>query len=192
MELNQIAEVRAGHPFRGSIQENLKGNGYVIQIRDQDSTGSIDWEGLIQTEIKGRKEPEWLRENDIVFTARGNRNLASVVPKLKHPTVCSPHYFQVRVRDESSVLPEFLAWQINHTLVQRYYEQSAEGSAQASIRRTVLEKTPLSIPSLRKQKQILEMFKLAEKEREILQKLIDLRRSEVNTIAKKILTTPNY
>ncbi|GAM72614.1 hypothetical protein JCM19236_4895 [Vibrio sp. JCM 19236] len=188
IKLEQVAEIRAGHPFRGSINEDLSGNGCVIQIRDQSIDGNIAWESLTKTEIKGRKEPEWLKEDDVVFSARGNRNLASVVPLLETPTVCSPHYFQIRTFKEAPILPEFLAWQLNQATVQRYFEQSAEGSVQSSIRRAVLEKTPLSVPSIKKQKQILNMIKAADREKEIYQKLIDLRRSEVNTVAKHILT----
>lgn len=191
-ELMQIAEIRAGHPFRGAIKESTNGNGYVIQIRDQSEDGQIVWEQLITAEVTGRKEPEWLMPEDIIFSARGVKNVASVIHsselnKLDCPVVCAPHYFQIRVNNEIEILPEFLAWQLNQSVAQRYFQQSAEGSAQVSIRRSVLEQTPIILPSLEKQEKLIKLAESAKREKQIYQKLIELRMVELNEISKQIL-----
>lgn len=186
LQLQDIAEIRAGHPFRGSIKESEEGNGYVIQVRDQDEKGAILWNNLVKTEVTGRKEPEWLQQGDIIFAARGGRNLATCISKIDEPTVCSPHFFQLRVNSEK-VLPEFLAWQLNQTLVQRYFLQSAEGSVQVSIKRSVLDQTPISIPSLEKQKVLLKLVRKAEQEKQAYQRLIELRHKELDSIATQML-----
>lgn len=186
LKLQDIAEIRAGHPFRGSIKESEEGNGYVIQVRDQDEQGLIQWDSLVKAEVTGRKEPEWLQKGDIIFAARGGRNLASHIENLDKPTVCSPHFFQLRINSDK-VLPEFLAWQINQSLVQRYLLQSAEGSAQVSIKRAVLEQTPISIPSLEKQRVLMKLVKCAEQEKQAYQRLIELRHIELDSIATQML-----
>lgn len=190
--LDQIAEIRAGHPFRGAIKESIDGNGYVIQIRDQDEYGLITWDQVVKAQVVGRKEPEWLVPGDIVFAARGVRNLASVVreddiAKQDAPVICSPHYFQLRINNYAGLLPEFLAWQLNQTDAQRYFQQSAEGSAQVSIRRNILEKTPIMLPSLRKQERMIKLAEIAMRERNIYQQLIELRRLEMDSVARQLL-----
>ncbi len=185
--LEQIAVIRAGHPFRGAINESLEGNGYVIQTRDQNDEGDINWEQLVLADVAGRKEPEWLKPNDIVFAARGARNLASVVPDTKKSIVCSPHYFQIRVTDSTLIQPEFLAWQLNQSVAQRYFLQSAEGTAQVSIRRSVLDNTPIIIPPLATQQRMVKMAQHAKQEKQIYQRLIELRHLELDAIGQQIL-----
>ncbi|KPZ71257.1 EcoKI restriction-modification system protein HsdS [Shewanella sp. P1-14-1] len=184
--LDEVAVIKAGHPFRGSIKESEQGNGYVIQTRDQNADGQIYWEKLTLTDVVGRKDPDWLVENDIIFTARGARNLASVMPDISKPIVCSPHYFQIRV-NSANLLPEFLGWQLNQVEAQRYFQQSAEGSAQVSIRRNVLDKTPITIPPLETQYQVLNIVKNEQRQRQIYQKLIELKRLELDAITQSIL-----
>ncbi|MCH4296128.1 restriction endonuclease subunit S [Shewanella sp. 3B26] len=191
--LENVAEIRAGHPFRGAIHASKKGNGYVIQIRDQDEEGKITWGGLTRAEVSGRNEPEWLSAGDIVFAARGLRNLATEIPaakleRLEYPVVCSPHYFQIRINEGTPLLPEFLAWQLNQAFAQKYFQQSAVGSAQVSIRRTVLAQTPITLPEIETQQRVVHLSKMAAREEKIYQQLIELRRLEMSAIAKQILT----
>jgi hypothetical protein len=190
--LKDVADVRAGHPFRGAIKESLDGNGYVIQIRDQAEDGLIDWNSLVITDVTGRKEPEWLMPNDVIFSARGLKHVASVIHSdelLNKPlrVVSAPHYFQMRIRDEQHILPEFLAWQLNQVVAQRYFQQSAEGSAQVSIRRTVLENTPITVPSVMQQQHVVSFAACAHREKIIYEKLIELRRLEMEEISNQVL-----
>ena len=190
IKLNEIASIRAGHPFRGAIKGSDDGNGYVIQTRDQSEYGAIDWSELVCTQITGRNEPEWLKPGDIIFSARGLRNLASCIPELDKPTVCSPHYFVISVQSHC-VMPEFLAWQLNQPIAQRYFQQSAEGSAQRTIRRAILESTPISVPSIEMQERMMKMVQAVEREEIIYKELIDLRQSELQAIAQRILSGKN-
>ena len=189
--LSQIADIRAGHPFRRSVQENELGNGCVVQVRDMNDDGLIVWENLVQTMVEGRKAPDWLTSGDIVFSARGSRNFASVVPDLASildkPVVCGPHFFRLKVKDPTNVLPSFLSWQLNQKASQRYLRIAAQGSAQVSISRAHLEAIPLSIPTLKKQEAIVALSNLAAKEKQLLESLVVNRRREIDALAKEIL-----
>lgn len=192
VRLKEIAEIRSGHPFRGSIEKSLDGNGYVIQTRDQTQDGQINWSKLEPALVAGRKEPEWLQAGDLIFAARGIRNLASLITandlnKLALPVICSPHYFQIRLNTKIALLPEFLTWQLNQQVAQRYFQQFAEGSIQVSIRRSLLEQVPITIVPLETQQKIVELNRKAHKEAEIYQALIELRRMEMQAIANHIL-----
>lgn len=188
--LSDIAIVKAGHPFRGKIPEEMEGNAYVVQIRDIDNDGIIHWHQLILTNITGRKSPDWLQKGDVLFAARGERNLAGFVGVIDRPTVCAPHYFLIKVTDKS-VLPEFIAWQLNQDGAQRYFANSAEGSAQTSIRRAVLEATPLVIPNIEKQNIIVEFDNKVKQEKHLLNALIDNRYKQMQGIAKELLDSGN-
>jgi len=185
--LTDIAIVKAGHPFRGKILEDTEASTYVVQIRDIDNDGYIHWQKLIRTNITGRKSPDWLKKGDVLFAARGARNAAAFVGDIEKPTVCAPHYFLIQVTDKN-ILPEFIAWQLNQENAQRYFANSAEGSSQMSIRRAVLEATPLVIPSIEKQKSIVGFDNKVKQEKRLLNDLIDNRAKQMQGIAKDLLS----
>lgn len=184
--LTDIAIVKAGHPFRGKILEDTEASTYVVQIRDIDNDGYIHWQQLIRTNITGRKSPDWLKKGDVLFAARGARHAAAYVGDIDKATVCAPHYFLIQVTDKS-VLPEFIAWQLNQENAQRYFANSAEGSAQMNIRRAVLEATPLVIPSIEKQIAIVGFDNKVKQEKRLLNDLIDNRAKQMQGIAKTLL-----
>lgn len=188
--LRDIAKVKAGHPFRGAIKEDPDGNGYTIQVNDVDVDGYIKWDKLRKTHIHGRKEPEWLEPGNVIFIARGLKLTAAAIGEAPKHAICSPHFFIIAVLD-TKVLPQFLAWQLNQTTVKRYFKKSAEGSFQVSIRRSVLEETPLIIPDLATQSKLVAIAACAFKEKQVLMQLIKNREQQLTTLAQNILNDRN-
>lgn len=186
ISLEQIASIQAGFPFRGSIAEVAGGSVRAVQMKDVDPERGIDWGGVIRTELPGRKEPDWLQPDDVLFVSRGNRFYAVCVDKPPGPAVCNPHFFHLRVKPEAGVLPRFLAWQINQPPFQRQLQQAAEGSSQLSIRRPVLEALSLNVPGLADQQRIVALADLARQERQTLHRLIRNREQQLEALAEKM------
>ncbi|WP_216819821.1 hypothetical protein [Zoogloea sp. LCSB751] len=177
-----MADVQAGHPFRGSVPFAENGNAYALQMRDLSPSGEVAWNGLLRTEVDASKPVQWLEAGDVVFVARGARNYAVCLREIPKPTVCSPNFFLVRVKTPA-LLPEFLAWQINRTPAQRYLASNAEGSDQLSIRRPVLEAMPLAVPPLSQQLLIIALAEEAVHEERQLQALIRNRQQQLDALA---------
>ncbi|MEJ6080173.1 restriction endonuclease subunit S [Vibrio sp. 1-Bac 57] len=186
MLLKEIANIKAGHPFRGAIKEDSEGNGFVIQVKNINGDSQVDWENLIKAHVSGRNEPEWLKTGDIVFVSRGPRITAAAIDTPVKQAVCSQHFFVINVTSEQ-VDPEFLAWQLNQLPVQNYFQQTAEGSAQVSIRRSVLEETPLAFPDLATQRKVMAVVKCALKEKQVHLKLIENRKQQLAAITQNLL-----
>lgn len=186
VKLSNIAEIRAGHPFRGSVPEDVSGSVSVIQIKDVDWAGVVKWEGLTKTSLVGRKEPDWIKSGDILFVARGAKIVAAYVDDVAVPCVCSQYFYLLRIKSPG-ILPEFVAWQINQHPAQTYLVKSAEGTAQVSVRRSMLEELSIVIPPINQQRIIVELAKSALRERELLESLISNREQELRVIAKKLL-----
>jgi len=180
--LKGMADVQAGHPFRGSVPAVKGGNAYALQMRDLNPSGVVAWDELVCTEIDARKPVQWLEPGDVVFVARGTRNYAVCLKEVPKPTVCSPNFFLVRI-NSPVLLPEFLAWQINRAPAQRYLASSAEGSDQLSIRRPVLEALPVSVPPLAQQRLIVSLAEAAVHEERQLQALINNRQKQLDALA---------
>lgn len=188
--LSNIASISAGHPFRGRIPESIEGDARVVQIRDINEYDQVIWNDLIHTNITGRKQPDWLQQGDILFSARGQRNRATLIDKTEENAVCAPHFFIIRVTSEL-IEPAFLAWQLNQLPAQKYFLKSSQGSAVASIPRSLIAATPLFIPSLDKQRSIMAMAAAHVKEKQTLQAMIANRDMQMQGIANDLLTASN-
>lgn len=188
MKLGDIAEIRLGYPFRGAIPEVLGGSVRVIQIRDVTRVGLNSCDDFVATEVEGRKEPDWVLDQDVLFVARGAHAYSALVTKPPARTVCSQHIYVIRVKAPESLLPAFLAWQLNQPPAQRYLRQSAEGSHQLSIRRTVLELTEIRIPPIKQQRAAVNLARVAEAECGAFQALIKNRERELAILAARLLT----
>lgn len=185
--LQEYAEVRAGHPFRGSVPETADGTALTVQMRDVNISQGVAWQSVARTNPGGRKKPDWLRAGDILFLARGARNFAVHLEQVPGAAVCSQYFFLIRLKHQQ-VLPAFLAWQINQSPAQEYLHRNAEGSDQLSIRRGILEALPMVIPSLERQQQILSFVHSVRREQHLFDQLRLNREREVQGIVANILS----
>jgi len=185
--LKHIATIRAGHAFRGKIEEIPTGNTRVIQMKDVDAERGIDWNGLVVTDLPGRKQPDWLKNGDLLFAARGNRNCALLLEDVPFDTVLSPHFFHLTVKREAKVLPGFLTWQINQEPIQQYLQKSSHGSMVQAIGRQVLEEMPLAIPPLEKQHAVMALNDVWHQERRVMAALTDNMQRTMTGIVRQML-----
>lgn len=186
VELAAAVRVRAGYPFRGSVEEAADGEALVVQMRDVDVDAGVNWPGVIRTYLAGRREPDWLQAGDVLFVSKGARFYAVCIDDPPGRAVCSPHFFHLQVAAGRPLLPAFLAWQINQPPFQRQVLQAAEGSSQLSIRRPVLESLTLSMPSLAVQQRIVELDELARQERRTIHRLIQNRERQLQALAEEL------
>lgn len=170
-----MAKINSGYPFRGKIPEVVNADAIVVQMKDVSPRKGVNWPACLKTRLAGRCTPDWLQIGDILFAARGSHNDAVLVSELPMPNllqaVAAPHFYVIRCVDQS-VLPQYLAWLLNQGPCQQYFEQQAEGSLTKSIRRSVLENTPIVIPPLKKQQAIIRLANTLQQEHDHLERLI--------------------
>lgn len=194
MWLKQIASINAGYPFRGRISETVGSGVVAVQMKDVSLTDGVRWSGCLETELTGKRKPDFLSAGDILVAARGSHNYAVLVDHALASTgkqaVAAPHFFLVRVKGNSpegrEILPEFIAWLLNQAPVQRHFEQNAEGTLTKSIRRSVLEDAPVVVPPLTKQKSIVDMAKTLREEHRVIKQLIDNSERMMGAIAYEL------
>ena len=188
MRLKDSASISAGYPFRGKIPEVQDSSIIVVQMKDASINTGIKWDECLETELTGKKKPEWLNPTDILVAARGNHYYAVQVGERGSnvQAIAAPHFFVVRI-NRFDVLPEYLTWLLNQSPCQKYLEQNAEGSMSKSIRRSVLEETPIAIPPLVKQKAIVEMVRALNREQKIIEQLLRNGEQMMSLIANDLL-----
>ena len=186
IQLSELVHLYIGFPFRGSIAESPVGTVRAVQMKDVSPEVSIDWGSVTRTDLAGRKSPDWLRGEDVLFVSRGSRFYAVCLDEPPTPAVCSPHFFHLRVKPGAHVMPAFLAWQINQPPFQRQLQQAAEGSNQLSIRRPVFESLSISTPPLAHQQGIVALADLARQERTVLNQLVRNREQQLQILAEQL------
>ncbi|WP_215764566.1 restriction endonuclease subunit S [Gluconobacter sp. P1D12_c] len=186
--LSDIAAVVAGHPFRGKIEPTEGAETAVVQMRDTSPSG-VDWTSCVRTEVAGRREPDWLRPGDILFPARGNVSQAVLIDESigSLQAVAAPHFFLLRV-SRPDVLPAWLAWWLNQEPAQRHLEQNGQSSTLVrNIARPVLEATPIMLPPLPRQQQIVGLASAMQREEELLHRLRQTSQQIMTGLARDLL-----
>ena len=170
MKLHEIAWVYAGYSFREVIEDT---GGYVgvVQMKNVHKNIGIQWNSIVHTDLRGRAKPNWLETGQVLFVARGNHNFAIFLEDVPRGTICSPHFYQIIVKDESLLNAKFLSWWINQRPAQKYLETFAEGSTTLSIRREILENLTVAIPPLAEQNDIILLDRSFQEERVIFEQL---------------------
>lgn len=172
----------AGHPLRSAVDDLPTGDTGVIQMRNVDPETGIDWLSVARVELPRARRIELLDSGDVIFSTRGARTYAVALDEVPFRAVCSPHFFVLRIRGPA-VVPEFLAWQINQAPAQEYLRREATGSRILNIRREVIERLEIVIPSRERQTAIVAFAEAAAREKRLLVGLIENRQQQINALA---------
>jgi restriction endonuclease S subunit len=148
------------------------GNGDVLYLQSKhfDEHGQISetlHPELNMTDISAK---HILNDGDILFSAKGTKNFASVYHINLGPAVASTSFFVIRLTT-SSIIPEYLAWYINTPKVIADLKSKAIGSSIPSISKQVLENLDIIFPDIAKQNLILKLNKLKLKEKMLSQEI---------------------
>lgn len=189
--LRALATIHPGYPFRGKLPLDANGNAFVVQYRhmiEGESIDDITGDSLDRVTLQGRKSPNYLLPSDILFMAKGTRNYAAVVSKVPANTVCTPNFYHIRINaDADFLIPEFLAWQINHDIAQRYFSTCSQGSVAPSITKSQLGKLPIVVPHIEQQKLMVNLANTANLEQKLLNQLIENRQRMIDAVGHELL-----
>jgi hypothetical protein len=180
MALSDIVEVRTGYPLREAAKHVPEGDALLVQMKDVDPIDGVCWSDVITIKTKGRNQPDLLRENDILFVGRGSRFFAVHVSAPVKDSVASPHFYVLRIKNNKAINPHFLVWMLNSKPSQKFYATHIEGSALPYISRKTLSMLPVTLPSKQLQDSIVGAYHCWQRERQLLQELIDQKETLVD------------
>lgn len=183
--LSEVAEISAGHPLRSGVDGFPLGDVGVIQMRNVDPETGVDWGNVSRIELPPARRTEFLTSQDVIFSPRGVRTYAVPLDPPPFQTVCSPQFFVLRPRG-TELDPRFLAWQINQAPTQEYLQREATGSHILNIRREVIERLEIVIPSRAQQAAIVAFADAAAHEKRLLTGLIENRQQQMNALAARL------
>ena len=183
--------------YIASIQTGLfakplsTGDLVYLQARDFDESGNLI--ARLQPVLLSNciSQKHFLKPGDILFSAKGVRNFATVFETGNLPTVASTSFFVIRLNEslENGILPEFLTWFLNHPDTLSFLKSQAMGSSMVSISKSVLEDLEIPFPALKIQRTILKIIQLRNQEKKLIQRIDALREKQIQ---QKILGAINY
>lgn len=119
-----------------------------------------------------------LHVGDVLFAAKGTKNIAAVYEEHYPKAVASTSFFVIRL-SAPEVRPDYLAWFLNHPTTQVFLKAQAMGTSIPSISKQVLEEVDVPIPSIEIQTSVLSICKLRLKEKTIRRQLESLRDKQI-------------
>lgn len=189
--LGNVAIVSTGFPFRKKVESEEGGDVALVQIRDADvAEGALSAGGVVLRSAGATYDRYLLQPGDLLFQSRGSRHPVAL---LNAPVrgIAGSGLHVIRPRP-SAVLPEYLAWWLNHPDSQATFKnQLSRGTNVPFVSKAALEAFEVPVPPLNLQRRIVEVYRLRRQERELLERLDRLTQQLVDgaTLAAARRTT---
>jgi len=168
--LREIANIQIGYQLPGRIPHDVNAPYRIIRMRDVDDAGNLNLGKLAWFTPHRDADRYVVQVGDVMFQARGNRNLAFVLRRVPARTLASNHFYIVRVKSDF-VLPEYLAWFVNQPAAQSHLTGKAQGTTMMLVPKEAFETLGVDLPPLDVQRAIVELVELRQRERALVQNL---------------------
>ena len=173
--LLELAEIQIGYQAKGRIKDDPDGTYRIIQSRDCPSDGEIRWDELLHIEPDRDPERYVVRDGDVLFLAKGGRRTAVAVHNPELHTVAVSTFYILRVRDQSAILPEYLAWYLNNAAHEYLAVEATRGTTVPLVPSKALANLPVEVPSMPVQKTVAALDAVLQKERRLTSELVEKR-----------------
>lgn len=183
-KLSQLADIVSGYTFRGSIENDPKGDVFVLQAKNilpnQDISNTDDF-----TKISGSaiRNPYFLEYNDILLVSRGSGlgSFRTTVFDSKAPSVMPSSSVHVLKIKDVTVLPKYISLYLNSEAGQKALLQiTTGGSYIQSLSIKNLTELKIPIPPIHVQKSIIALHENIQAQEKILERKNELKRIIIN------------
>lgn len=184
--LKDIASVQMGYSFRSRLEASEAGEVAVIQMKDFLDDNTVDCSELVRINMNSMKEHHLAQSGDLVFRSRGQVTTAAVLLEYPGKAVVAAPLLRIRVTMPDRILPEYLNWYISQRDAQIFLTSRAKGTVQKMISKQAIEDLEVALPSLEKQKSIVELATLSAREQTLLHTLADKREQYISTVLMEL------
>ncbi len=182
IKLKDIASVQMGYSFRSRLEASEDGGIAVIQMKDLLDNNTVGCDALVRIKMETVKEHHLAQKGDLVFRSRGHVTAAAILLEVPGKAVVAAPLLRIRVTKPDKVLPEYLNWYISQKEAQIFLTSRARGTVQKMISKQTIEDLEVVLPSLEKQKHIVELATLIAREKTLLYVLADKREQYTGTV----------
>lgn len=173
--INNIASIQTGVYIKPSADGQL----YYIQARHFDNNRRFIPTVKPELPFDEKIEKHILQRGDVLVAAKGYDRFAVAYSGFPRPAVASSMFIVLRITKIDKLMPEYLAWFINHPKTQRILSGNSKGTALPSVTKDDVGNLEILVPPIAKQRSVLKVYELFQKERELKLKLDALLTSKI-------------
>ena len=178
-KLKELVTIQAGYQFRGRVENDPDGDGYLVQLKDITDGGQYHpTSDLTVVKTEGIGEQYKLQDKDVLIPNRGRYSFAALVVQPEEKTVAAGHFYILRT-DSNQLIPGFLCWFINTRKGQHHLEKYKRGTSIPVLSKAGIEEMEIPLPPIKVQQAIAEVNILAKEEHELMARLIELRAAKL-------------
>lgn len=154
-------------------QSNASADTLYLQGVHFNEFGVFDRNVLPQLKSDSKIERHLLKQDDILFAAKGLHNFAVVYEADMGNAVASSSFIVVRLNGDykNNILPSYLAWFLTHTPGVKLFHKKQLGTTIPSISIEKLNQLEVEIPALEQQHKIINIQQLRNQEKQLVHRL---------------------
>ncbi|NOZ68470.1 MAG: restriction endonuclease subunit S [Deferribacteres bacterium] len=172
--LKTIVGIQVGYQAKAGIKGKAGGTHRLIQSKDFDSFNRLQSGNLIAFFPERRPEPYSVHKGDILFQARGMVHFSCCIEEELENTLAAGSFYILRPK-KKNLLPQYLAWWLNQSKAQAYFQSEARGAGISFVSKETLSRLKVRIPPLSVQKKVVKIITLARHEQFLLERLASVR-----------------
>ncbi len=155
MQVKDLCTIRVGYSFRSRVIDDPEGTTKIVQPKNISSDGTISFNGstLLRTQVTPRSP---LKNGEVLVLNKGHF-AAAVFDMPQGETWVTTASVMVITLTSKEVIPEYIALYLNSTKGQRKLSSLQELSSIPFVKRKNIEKMEIPVPSISKQKKLVEM-----------------------------------
>lgn len=150
-------------------------DGDVVYLQAKDCVDGVRADVAMRTLSCSKTDKNLLQKGDVLFAAKGN-SFFCVVYDEEIKAVASTSFFVIRLKSVE-VSPEYLCWYLRQPSVEVYFKTYQAGSTTPLIHKSVLENLDIPLIPAGQQRLIVEISRLAQKEKELQESIIKCKQA---------------
>ena len=186
IKVKELATVQMGYSFRSRLEAVEDGGVAVIQMKDLRDDNTVDCGALAMIGMDDVKRHHLAQRGDLIFRTRGLLTTSAILLDDPGQAVVAAPLLRIRVIEPQAVLPEYLNWYISQRDAQIFLAGRARGTAQRMISKQAIEELEVALPTLEKQKAIVELALLVAREQTLLQSVAERREQYISTVLMRL------
>lgn len=185
LKLMELATVQMGYSFRSRIEPAENGEIKVIQMKDLSSENTVNRQELIAVDVPNIQEHHLVQKGDLVFRSRGLDSTSAILTEDLGKAIVAAPLIKIRIKNNQIILPEYLNWFIAQKDSQIFFTSRAKGTTQQMISRQAVDDLEVNVPSIDRQKSIVELASLAIKEQYLLEQIAKRKAQYISEVLLK-------
>lgn len=176
-----ICDISLGYSFREKPVIDEKGKFYLLQAKDINAYGEIDYSQCVKISTDNIKSINPLSQGEILFSNRGSFKAALF--ESEKPFVTSNSLFILKIKASNICDKRYLAIWLNSSTCKRQIEKmSLFSTTVANLPKNALDKLKIDLPDIELQKIIAEAYIFNNKQMLLQEKIYNLRKIQLENI----------